>query len=101
MVSVAQDGFYTKTQAYNLLKEFLEVPKSYILDKRVFPLFFKHVDGTTLFTPIFPLDMIKETLNSKEVHKMVNFCSKLKKQGNPFTRFVSCNIVAEIGNRLK
>ena len=43
-----QDGFYTKTQAYNLLKKFLGVSRKVLINRIFFSLFFKESDGLYL-----------------------------------------------------
>ncbi|MEI6022882.1 MAG: hypothetical protein WCQ32_03530 [bacterium] len=39
------NGFYTKTGAYNFLKELLGVAKNVLIKKEFFNLFFEEVDG--------------------------------------------------------
>ncbi len=45
MLSTANDGVFTKTQAFNYLKVLLKVPKKATINKNFFKLFFKSADG--------------------------------------------------------
>ena len=76
-----QDGFYTRTQAYNFLKELLGVSKSVLINKSFFLLFFSESDGG-MYVIKKPEDMIKNIFTEEgivEMNKMY-FQKKQEKQ---------------------
>lgn len=45
MINSAEEGVYTKTQAFNFLKDLLEVPHNVLISKKFFSLFFEDSDS--------------------------------------------------------
>ncbi|MEK7572620.1 MAG: hypothetical protein AAB493_02060 [Patescibacteria group bacterium] len=75
------DGVYTRTQAYNFLKNLLGVSKKVLLNKNFFCLFFKESDGMFLIKT--SEDIIKSIFTKEGIAELNNLYYRKKQEKNP------------------
>jgi len=75
------EGAYTKTQAYNFLKNLLGVSKKIIINKTFFSLFFKEYEGMYLIRK--SEDSIKRIFTEEGIAEFNKMYYKMKQRNKP------------------
>ena len=73
------EGVYTRTQAFNFLKDLLEIPKKAKINKTFFSLFFKECDE--MFVIRKPEDIIKRIFTENAIARINEEYFLLKEKG--------------------
>ena len=81
MITTQEEGIYSKTQAFNLLKELLGVPKNVLINKHFFNLFFDEIEDRK-FQIKNTETFIKELFTKKGIVEMnrLYYQEKMKKR---------------------
>jgi hypothetical protein len=98
MLSTANEGVFTKTQAFNYLKDLLSIPKKSTINKNFFRLFFKSADG--LYMLKTSEEMIAEIFSEEGLVKLNSQYFELKKENLPAAKVLKSQIFSTVKNRL-
>ena len=74
------DGFLTNTEAYNLIKGYLNIPKKSFVNKKFFVLFFKKTEDGCY--PKLPPEKIKEIFSKNNIPELNKEYYLKKKDGH-------------------
>ena len=77
------EGFLTTTEAYNLIKGYLNIPKKSFVNKKFFTLFFKKTEDGCY--PKLPPEKIKEIFSKNNISELNKEYYLKKKNGKDVT----------------